>query len=84
MKLTVSGQRKIQTWLTLRNVSRVNLADVEFGCEDFEGGLYIDLSNKDIQVVTAILELYSALVKENEGFTKALPDILAKLNKASR
>lgn len=84
MKLTASGQQKIQGWASLRNVTRANLSDIEFKPEDFEGGLYIDLSKKDIVVVTAILELYTALVKENEGFTKALPDILAKLNKAAR
>ena len=47
-------------------------------------GFVIDLSKKDIVVVTGILELYSALVKENDGFTKSLPDILAKLNSASK
>lgn len=83
MKLTISGQRKIQTWNTLRNVSRVALEDIEFSPEDFTGGLYIDLSPKDLNVVMSILALYSALVAENEGFTKSLPSIVAKLEKAT-
>ena len=84
MKLTISGQRKIQTWATLRNVTRATLGSIEFGPEDFEGGLFIDLQKKDITVLTGVLELYCALVKENEGFTKNLPNILEKLNKASK
>lgn len=82
MKLTPSGQQKIQSWVTLRHVTRATLDTIEFAPEDFEGGLFIDLSKHDAMVITGILELYAALVKENEGFTKPLPNIIEKLNKA--
>ena len=82
MKLTPSGQQKIQSWVTLRHVTRTTLDSIEFEPEDFEGGLFIDLSKHDAMVITGILELYSALVKENDGFTKPLPNIIEKLTKA--